>query len=165
MNEIFLYISDIPNWPRPHMSELLRRIENVLPQRDHLVYKSRADRLNWEEVSFLYIYPYMKHRTSTKGVIIFSMPFRCACPVSWLIFIYSHVLSYFHLLCDLFLCHIHFHFRCFIIKSFIITSLFIFSPFFSLLYEYFILFQYLIQFYIFINCIFSFLYLRTRLHL
>lgn len=34
------------------MSELLRKIENVLPQKDNLVYKSRCERINWNEVAF-----------------------------------------------------------------------------------------------------------------
>lgn len=42
----------LPNWPAEHMSELLRRIEGVLPADDQMAYKSRTDKLNWNEVAF-----------------------------------------------------------------------------------------------------------------
>ncbi|XP_069678107.1 nucleolar transcription factor 1-A-like isoform X2 [Periplaneta americana] len=43
---------DIPDWPEADLMELMRRMEKEIPQKDSLRFDSRADKLNWENISF-----------------------------------------------------------------------------------------------------------------
>ncbi|PNF25609.1 hypothetical protein B7P43_G03834 [Cryptotermes secundus] len=43
---------DIPDWPEADLMELVKRIEKEIPQKDSLRFDSRADKLNWDNVSF-----------------------------------------------------------------------------------------------------------------
>nr|CAD7602160.1 unnamed protein product [Timema genevievae] len=43
---------DIPDWPEVDLVDLMKRIEANIPQKDNLRYDSRAEKLNWEEISF-----------------------------------------------------------------------------------------------------------------
>lgn len=43
---------DIPDWPEADLMELMKHIEKEIPQKDSLRFDSRADKLNWDNVSF-----------------------------------------------------------------------------------------------------------------
>ncbi|KDR16195.1 Nucleolar transcription factor 1 [Zootermopsis nevadensis] len=43
---------DIPDWPEADLMELMKRMEKDIPQKDSLRFDSRADKLNWDNISF-----------------------------------------------------------------------------------------------------------------
>ncbi|XP_049858540.1 nucleolar transcription factor 1-A-like isoform X1 [Schistocerca gregaria] len=51
-NNSVLADDDIPDWPEADLMELMKRMENNIPAKDNLRYDSRAEKLNWDEISF-----------------------------------------------------------------------------------------------------------------
>lgn len=52
----YLFLDETIDWPQNDLAELINNIQQVLPEKDNLVYATRVDKINWNEANFILLF-------------------------------------------------------------------------------------------------------------